>query len=772
MRKYSLDGEWVLHYCKNTEHPVRTFRESQAEYDRCSASVPGCIEMDLMTAGVLPDLYVGENITKAWELEYGDWWYSKEFTLPSDFFNDVDKDNVFLSFDGIDTISDIYLNGVCVAHVDNMFINHDVPVGQFVKEGTENNLTVHICSALREAEQYDYPALYTAEGYHHESLFIRKAPSMYGWDIMPRLVSGGIWKSVNIVVKDNLRIDDIYVFTKEVTKDSAILRINYQLSETPQRNQFSLRIEMTDPAGDCVFSKNIYPHFKSGIVDLQVEHPKLWWPKGYGEPTLYSLSISILGTNGVVSSENINVGIRKIEVEHKNLPADDGKFAVTVNGCSIFLMGTNWVPLDALHYRDKERLGPALALLGESGCNTVRCWGGNVYESDEFFEWCDQNGVLVWQDFAFACAKYPMDSGFIARVEEEAIKVVKRIRNHPSLLLWSGNNENDYFFVVDGLNPNDDKLSRHVLKSVVFLHDPQRCYVPSSPYLGEAIWHDPKHSSPDQHLWGPRANFKGDFYKHNTAWLISEIGYHGLNAASSLEKFLTSEHMKVDPEDSTWILHETDHTRLGGRRNYSRIQLLLDQAHRMFPEVGLDLNRLVSASQIVQAEALKYFVESARLRAPRCTGIFWWNLLDGWPQISDAVVDYYFNKKLAYYYLKRAQLPLSVVIGESEGWYHPMYILNDSAVNGQVTYEIKNVMTKESIASGALHVEPYTRQKVDQIKVSTDGNRFLSIQWFHDGTSYGSHYLDSEGLMELDNYLHCLQEVSDLYPQISTNTFI
>lgn len=764
----NLDGTWDLYYQTSSIKPVGSLSEAKKHgYERCRAVVPGNVEIDLMANGKLPDLYVGDHITKAWDLEYGDWWYTREFSLPDDF---PQSGTVFLVFDGVDTIADVYLNEQHLCHLDNMLVEHEVPLDVSTLKCGSNTLTVHIQSALREADKYDYNALSVAEGMHNESLWIRKAPSMYGWDIMPRIVSAGLWKSVRLVVKERPWIEDCYVFTKSANVKQARVGLYYQLSNTPARGQYELRVQAMDADGSIACEQSLKPHFKSGSLDLVIDNPRLWWPKGYGTPELYQLVVAVVGPEGEVDRKEMNLGIRDLVIEHENLPGDDGKFVVHVNGKRIFVLGTNWVPLDALHSRDRDRLDEALALLGDVGCNAVRCWGGNVYESDDFFDWCDKNGVLVWQDFTFACARYPLEREFAERVRAEAIKVVKRLRNHPSLLLWCGNNENDQNFAADNYDPNQDTLSREVLKSVCYMHDPARYYLPTSPYYSPEVWNHPtRFSSPDQHLWGPRANYKGDFYKHNTAWFVSEIGYHGLNRKDSLMKFLTPDHIKIDPTDPVWILHETDHTRIGGRRGYSRIQLLLDQAHLLFPNIGDDLDAVIKASQIVQAEAFKYFVESSRLRQPRCSGILWWNLLDGWPQISDAVVDYYFAKKLAYFYLKRSQVRLSVIVDEAQGWTHDVYLLNDGMSEGEVHYQIYDVDTHETLLEGTQEASPGVKQLLGRFKLSLTGTRFLAVRWTHEGVSYGSHYLDAEGPLDLDQYVLWLSKAAAFFPEVDLN---
>ena len=245
--------------------------------------------------------------------------------------------------------------------------------------------------------------------------------------------------------------------------------------------------------------------------EIDVHDPMLWWPRGYGDPNLYQVTTQLLQNDKVIASREDSVGIRKLELIRTETTSAEkpGQFLFKVNGVPILVKGSNWVPADAFHSRDAARYEKILALVTDLECNMLRCWGGNVYEDDAFFDICDRNGIMVWQDFAMACAIYPQTPEFLEVMRQEAISVVRKLRNHPSLALWSGDNEVDQSYFFSGLDPAHNKITREVLPQVVFQCDPYRPYLPSSPYMSpEVIATGNLKLMPEDHLWGPRDYFK------------------------------------------------------------------------------------------------------------------------------------------------------------------------------------------------------------------------------------------------------------------------
>ncbi len=382
----------------------------------------------------------------------------------------------------------------------------------------------------------------------------------------------------------------------------------------------------------------------------------------------------------MVDEYRYRMGLRTVELRRTDLASDpDAHFYFVVNGKRIITYGTNWVPADALHSFDKKRIGKILPMLSELGCNIVRMWGGNVYEDHEFYDYCDENGILIWQDFCMACGLYPQDEDFQNRLFEEASAVVKKLRNHVSIALWAGDNECDeaYFWggkPLQGMTPSDNALTRKIIPKVLRLHDPSRPFLPSSPYLSDVLLKTGNRwDAAEAHLWGPRDYFKGEYYRDSKACYASEIGYHGCPSPDSLKKFIAADqlwHWARDGEKAgedgqwekqgtwaktDWVAHATafDFDIPDCWEKY-RIPLMANQVIILFGKESDNLEDFARASQISQAEAKKYFIERFRYDRESKGGLIWWNLVDGWPQISDAVVDYYGAKKLAYYYIKRS----------------------------------------------------------------------------------------------------------------------
>lgn len=275
-------------------------------------------------------------------------------------------------------------------------------------------------------------------------------------------------------------------------------------------------------------------------------------------------------------------------------PLDEGEFKVRCNGVPILCKGSNWVPLDALHSRDEGRYDRAMALMADMGCNIVRCWGGNVVEDHHFFNLCDELGIMVWQDFTMACANYPQQEWFFRLIEKEVTSIVMKLRNHPSILLWAGDNEVDERSLGMGFEEGNstNEITRVVIPRVIRNHDPYRKYLPSSPYIPEGF---PRYAGAEQHNWGARAYFKDDFYKHSQAHFISECGYHGCPAPESLKKFIPEDQLwpilgdddavsaavpasgpASAPTNDVWDTHNTEDLQKP-RRGYNRNRMMADQ---------------------------------------------------------------------------------------------------------------------------------------------------------------------------------------------------
>ncbi|HHY97696.1 MAG TPA: glycoside hydrolase family 2, partial [Firmicutes bacterium] len=657
--RVALNGKWHLYYFPegqmNIQDP-KTLRN--AGFGPVEAQVPGNVELDLIRAGKLPEPFFGANIRKLRPYETYEWWYEREFDTPPQ----VEGRKVELVFHGVDCIATYWLNGEKLGESRNMFIEHRFDVTGKLRPQGRNHLVVRLGSPVNEARRHIYDPSMAAAPMNWEQLWIRKAPHSYGWDIMPRALSAGIWRPVELIVHDPDEITDLYFRTYRANDRMASIGIMFQIDTCePISEGYALRFrgecrdssfEREDSSLKCkdsTFEVTRPVFFNAGEIRFDISNPKLWWPRGYGEPHLYTVTTELLRHGEVIASRHDRIGIRVIELIRTDVTTAEcpGEFLFKVNDTPILCKGSNWVPLDAFHSRDAERYRAALDLFRDLGCNIVRCWGGNVYEDHEFFDICDEYGILVWQDFAMACARYPQTPEFLDMIRAEATAVVRKLRNHPSLALWCGDNECDEVFTGAGLDPANNRITREVLPQVVYSCDPSRPYLPSSPYHSpEVVQRKDRRLMPEEHLWGPRDYYKSRFYIESTAHFVSEIGYHGCPNVSSIKKFISLDMLWPYQDNEEWRIHCTDPVPEGDSGYSYRVPLMANQIKEMFGEIPDNLEDFALASQISQAEAKKFFIEMTRLHKWRRTGIIWWNMLDGWPQFSDAIVDYYFGKKL------------------------------------------------------------------------------------------------------------------------------
>ncbi|MBO5219730.1 MAG: glycoside hydrolase family 2 [Clostridia bacterium] len=753
--RFTLDGAWRLAMIKNEElkkSPVDFSTPASiaaAGLTTIDAVVPGNVEIDLERAGIIDDPFFGTNQwdSRKWEAYHFVWF--RTFTY------DAEPDEYArLCFEGIDTFADIYVNGEKVGEADNMLIPHDFACAP-LKKG-ENTITVHIRPANLEARKYALPVSSHAAGYNYESLWVRKAPHMYGWDIMPRFVSAGIWRPCYIEQRTADRIDDIFCYTLNVNPDanSANVQFFYNLTVAGDDiHEYELKI--TGTCGGSTFTAGAKLWHTGGKCGTNVQNAKLWWPHNYGEANIYAIKAELLRCGETVAEYETTMGIRTVALDHTGMAGDDGEFCFRVNGKKIFCMGTNWVPVDALHSRDAQRLPEILPMLTDLGCNIVRCWGGNVYEDDIFYDFCDRNGILIWQDFAMGCAINPQVPEFAEMLRREATVIVKRLRSHPCIALWAGDNENDV--CIQGWtgikrDPNNNILTRKILPEVLWAHDMTRPYLPSSPYVDEETFLAGKPSA-EQHLWGPRDYFKNPFYTEASAHFASEIGYHGCPNVDSIKKFVGEDKLwpwfgeDGQPNDH-WLAHAASQQ---PRDGYSyRIRLMANQIKVLFGDSVPDgLCDFAEASQYSQAEAKKHFIEMFRIKKWRRTGIIWWNLIDGWPQFSDAIVDYYGGKKKAYDYIKRVQTPLCLMFDEARDGQIALMAANDTRVKQTFNYTVTDLTEGRVVLSGIGAADSDTTVAIAKHPVTEGEQHFYLIEWIDgDGVTHKNHFVT--GIKEID----------------------
>ncbi len=764
MSKIDLNGHWKFSYADDDElqkdnRTIVCWEDIVArDFPQLEAIVPGNVELDLERAGIIEDPFFDQNTIAMHKWETYHYWYATEFDVPKS------SGQSELVFEGLDTLATVYLDGYEIAQTDNMLIEHKIPLNDLAVGHHE--LLVHIRPVIPEAGKFQTSPGEGAFTYNYDSLHIRKAPHMYGWDITPRLISGGLWRGVYLKEVPAQRVDRIYFYTKSIAEDasSATLGLYYNVTtDKADIRRYRLQIEASCGEQNLFWEKKLWS--SCGFFSLTVNDPQLWWIRDKGTPALYNATVSLLCDGQVVASQTTRFGIRTIELQYKHLDinGENGEFCFLLNGEKTFIRGTNWVPMDAVHARDAQKIRPALELVDDLHCNMIRCWGGNVYEDHEFFDICDEKGILVWQDFSMACAIYPQDEDFCRKIQKEVTSVVRKLRQHPSLALWAGDNECDmgthkgwYNGGAKGAqNPNDNVLTRKTIPDVLRVEDPWRPYLPSSPYIDEFVFDNKFDYTVEDHLWGPRDYYKGEFYSTAKAMFASECGYHGCVSPESAAKFISQEALWPPQNNDSWLVHaaspEIDYDACWAYR----IPLMCEQVVTLFGEMPDNLADFAAASQLSQAEAVKFFIERFRKAKWDRTGIIWWNVIDGWPQFSDAVVDYYYTRKQAYFHIKQCQQPFCLMIDEAKkDGTRDMFAVNDTNAAVSFAYTVRDVESNRIVKSGSGAVGSNASRVVDTLAADPAAQGMYYVEWIVGDSKGYNHYLYGEPTYSLKQ---CLQ---------------
>ncbi len=728
----SINGEWKLYLAPEKGGVAEDFSEELIKnWQFLEAEVPGCVQLELQKAGIEPEPFYADNVIKYAKYENYQWVYEKTFFVDED----LKGEEYILSFGGIDTIADVYLNGAHVGSPQNMFIEHEYNVTEHLNFSGENKLIVHIHSSMNFVRNKEYPIGMRGTARRNEICHIRKAPHNFGWDIAPRFVTAGIWRGVELQAVSKTRITESYYACSSLGENAITLQYAVRF-KTDADNLDGFEVKISGTCEDSSFETRRKAHFVNMNYTMGIVNPKLWWPLGYGEQNLYEVKMELIHNGEVVDVKTERIGLRVFELERSFEPGNQ-EFKITVNNKPFFAKGTNWVPLDAIHSRDKERVRKAHALLKENGCNMIRCWGGNVYEDSEFFDLCDEAGILVWQDFAMGNTNYPQTLDFVPIMEEEIGSVIKKLRNHPSIALWCTDNEIDYKnegFELPSRDSYYNRVAYETLPRICATHDPYRILIKSSPEIPEGF---NMYNVPEQHRWGPRAWFKDDFYAKHTAKFISEFGFHGCPSPSGIKKYIPDEYYWPLDND-IWAVHSTEDITIG--KSNSRNQMMRNHVRIMYGEVPEDIETFALLSQLYQAEALKFMMEHCRADSG-FRGLLWWNMIDCWPQISDSIVDYYFNKKVAFHYIKRCQRPQLCFITPMVGWEYPVFLSNHCHDAAEVKVTVTDGDTGEELFSGEATIGADETKKIGSIRGIISEQRLFVIKYELNGKSYANHFI-------------------------------
>ena len=630
MKQLSLNGPWTL------DIPGSAFTAVPAE-------VPGSVYHDLLAAGRIPDPFYRDNETEALKLMEYDFHYSRAFQADGEL---LDCGAVLLRCEGLDTLAAVYINGAEAGRADNMHRTWEFDVKDLLREG-ENNIAVHFASPtkfIRESYAAD-PADGTAdamEGFPS----LRKAHCMFGWDWGPRLPDAGIWRDISLVGVDTARIRDVLV--KQFHEDGrAALEIDthiIRLTDAPAE----VRVSVTAPDGTVLTGAG-------ETCQIEVPDPWLWWPAGYGGQPLYRVEAELVSGGTRLDGWSRRIGLRTMTVSR--VKSEHGEsFSHCVNGVDVFAMGMDYIPEDNLLPRvTPERTRRLLEDARAANVNTIRVWGGGYYPDDYFYDICDELGLLVWQDFMFACAVYNLTDAFEETITAEFVDNIRRLRSHPSLALWCGNNEMEQFagsgLWIRAMRQKSDyiKMFQYIIPKVLKAEDPQAFYWPSSPSSGGDFDEPGDPSRGDVHDWDVWHGLKPfTDYRNYLFSYVSEFGFQSFPCMETIESFTL-------PEDRNVFSYIMEKHQRNAAAN-GRIVTYLSQNY-LYPAT---LDKLVYASQLLQAQAMQYGVEHWRRNRGRCMGAVIWQLNDCWPVASWAGIDYFGRWKALQYYARRFFAPVLV----------------------------------------------------------------------------------------------------------------
>ena len=748
MKKFCLllDGPWKLSGRKESVDAVPAPQFKQAEFVAC-ATVPGNLELELQRAGRVGAPFFAMNAKQLRPYEFYEWLYEREFEY------DGETRDLLLHLDGLDCFGSIWINDRPAGSCDNALIPHAFRIGHLLQRGT-NRIAIHIASANNRFRRCPMRAeMFSSFPFNYEASRIRKPAHAWGWDITPRLALGGIFRSVRLEERPADQLDEGFLQTVRLAPGQAQLRYCYKLTVADPAAE-GLRLTLDGTCGDSRWHAESAVWSAQGIVPITVEQPRLWFPRHYGEPALYDVTVGLRnGAGTLLFEERFRFGIRTVQLRMKPqaTPAPEPDFQFIVNDLPVRVFGTNHVPADALHSRDRERFGAIFDMADELGCNLLRVWGGNLYEPQEFYDECDRRGIMVWQDFMMGCALYPNDEEFRRVIREEAECAVRMLRQHPSIVLWAGDNECDCVPAWGGIerDPNLNRLTREVLPEVCRENDPFRPYLASSPYYSpEAIaaavatgadTAQLHKLAPEQHLWGPRDYFKSDFYRNTLASFLSETGYHGSPNASSIRRFIPEDALWPPQGNRQWYYHASNPFLPDSDAFNFRVDIMSRQIEELFGFHPEDLENFTAASQLCQAEAIKYLIELFRSN-PKRSGLVWWNLIDCWPQFSDAVVDYYGKRKLAYHFIRRLQQDVAVIVCEPDAWKRRIVAANDSRLPRSGRCRITESGSGKTIFETEFRLEAGTVAELGALEGSSTAQELWLLEWnLTDGTRGVNH---------------------------------
>ncbi|MDK2807707.1 MAG: beta-mannosidase [Clostridiales bacterium] len=672
------------------------------------ATIPGSVYSDLLVAGRMEDPYWRDNEQKALALMEHDFEYEGTFVVEEEM---MQQDAIYLHFDGLDTLADVFLNGCKLGHANNMHRIWEYEVSQCIVLGI-NRLHIVFYSPTRYIEKaYQEEKIGGTDDAMRGFPKLRKAHCMFGWDWGPRLPDAGIWRDVSLLGYREIRFESVYV-TQRHEADGVFLDFSVAAKKCKTEEVISLteeagyryQVQITEPDEN---GSTMVTSYEDSPESIRIEKPKLWWPNGYGDQPLYTVRVELRKEGVLLDVWEQRIGLRTMTVSREK-DAYGESFAHEVNGVKIFAMGADYIPEDNILSRcNKNRTRELLEQCKAANYNTIRVWGGGHYPYDAFWDACDELGLVVWQDFMFACAVYDLTEEFEENIRREFVDNIRRIRHHASLGLWCGNNEMEMFVNYGAwdctLRQKADyiKMYEYILPKILKAEDPATFYWPASPSSGGSFDEPNDENRGDVHYWDvwhgnlPITEYRKFYFRY-----LSEFGFQSFPSLKTIETFTE----ESDRNIFSYVMekHQRNSSANGKIMNYMEQTFL-------YPN---DFDTLLYASQLLQAEAIRYGVEHFRRNRGRCMGTVVWQLNDCWPVASWSSIDYYGRWKALHYYEKRMFAPLMLSC-EEEG-----ILTQDTNPNAQ-PYEVKKsirlCVANESMKEETVFVEWELRKNSGEV---------------------------------------------------------
>ena len=666
-----------------------------------SVPAPGDVHRALIAAGRIPDPFYDRNEELCVWMEEREWWYRTTFDAPAEAL--APGERVRLVFHGLDTFATVWLDGAELGRSQNMFRPTVFDVTGRLRPDATHTLALCFDRPLDHLDGRDI------RGWNGEDLprvAMRKAQFGYGWDWGPRLPTIGIWRPVELRRERRAILDGVHAYTLDVDHEAgqALIGVRVEAERFGDAGPLiaRLRLRAPDTMGDAAAAEATIAldgdgARLTGLAYLQVEQARLWWTHDLGEPALYTVQVTLTAGQDTFDRHEARMGIRTLELDQSPDQDEPGTrfFRFVLNGVPTFAKGADWIPADSfVGAIPPERYTTLITDARDANMTMLRVWGGGIYEHDHFYDECDRLGLLVWQDFMFACSPYPEDAALAAEVAAEARYQVRRLRGHPSLALWCGNNENQWIHDQNNWERPDYPVPgalyyATVLPRVVAAEDGRTPYWAGSPYGGNdynsaedgdrhnwEVWHglQPRRFGEPSRAEQTPAGVSYLHYAEDMGRFISEFGMHAAPVRETLRRVIPADQLYHHSASMDW--HNKDNPKNKG-----------DNLMETVTGLPRDLDEYVDFSMIAQAEGLKFGIEHYRRRTPHCAGTLVWQLNDCWPVLSWSVLDYYGFGKAGYYYLKRVYAPVLASFKALDEGGVELWITNDTraAVQDSVT---------------------------------------------------------------------------------------